>query len=66
MPACHDAHLIHDDVVRVNLKLAQLLNQSLSFVQREELRDAHANEGRRVRVMDSLLNRIDHPYEAQR
>ena len=36
--------LVDDDVVRVNLVLRELLNQSLCFVERQEFRDANADE----------------------
>ena len=36
--------LIHDYVVRIDTVLGKLLNESLRFVEREELGYAHANE----------------------
>ena len=37
--------LVDDDVVRVNLALGQLLDQPFGFIQGQELRDAHTDEG---------------------
>ena len=37
--------LVHDDVVRVDATLGELLDQPLCLVQRQELSDAHADEG---------------------
>ena len=37
--------LVDDDVVRVDLALGELLDQPLGLVQRQELCDAHADEG---------------------
>lgn len=37
--------LVDDDVVRVDAALGQLLDQPLRLVQRQELGDAHADEG---------------------
>lgn len=37
--------LVHDDVVRVDATLGQLLDEPLRLVEGEELGDAHADEG---------------------
>ena len=37
--------LVDDDVVCVNLALGQLLDQPFGFIQGQELRDAHTDEG---------------------
>lgn len=37
--------LVHDDVVRVDAALGQLLDEPLRLVEGEELGDAHADEG---------------------
>ena len=50
--------LIHHDAMRINLVAIQLLNHALGLVQRQELRDANAHEGRHVRVLEL---RVDFP-----
>ena len=37
--------MVDNDVVRVDAALGQLLDQPLRLIQREELGDAHADEG---------------------
>lgn len=56
--------LINHDVVRINLVLCELLNQSLGFVERQEFGDADADKGGLVLssrgcVSDSGENRQD-------
>ena len=41
--------------MRVDAAFGQLLDQPLSLVKREELGDAHAHKGRRVRVLELLV-----------
>ena len=43
--------LVDDDVVNVDVKLRQLLNQALSFIHREELRNADCDKGGLGRVL---------------
>ena len=48
--------LIDDDVVRVDVRLGQLLDESFRLVQRQELSDAHAHECRHLLNSIQLLH----------
>ena len=41
-------NLVNDDVVSINLKLGELLHQSLCFIERKELGDANTNKSSQV------------------
>lgn len=43
-------NLIDDDVLRVDVKFRQLLDQPLSLIKRQELRNADAYESRLLRI----------------
>ena len=53
------SYLIDNNVMRVDADLGQLLYQPLRLVEREELGDANAHEGRRVRVLELLVHLLD-------
>lgn len=53
-------NLVYYDIVSVNLKLCQLLNKALCLVQRQELRNAYANEGGQIGVLELTVNLLDH------
>lgn len=53
-------HLIYYNIVSVNLELGQLLNKPLCLVQRQELRNADANEGGQIGVLELGIDLLDH------
>uniref|UniRef100_A0A7C9ATV8 Uncharacterized protein n=1 Tax=Opuntia streptacantha TaxID=393608 RepID=A0A7C9ATV8_OPUST len=48
-------NLVNDNVVSINLKLGELLHQSLCFIERKELRDANTDKCSQVWVLKLLI-----------
>lgn len=62
----HEEHLVDDDVVCVDVELQQLLDEALRLVEGQKLGDAHAHEGRLVRVAQARLHLVDLACSSQR
>lgn len=59
------AHLIDNDVVRINLELRELLHQPLRLVEGQELRDANAHERGLVRVLELVVDLVNDLLQLQ-
>ena len=53
-------YLVDDDVVRIDLKLGQLLHQTFGFINGEKLRYGHTHKGSGSGVAELTIHFLNH------